>query len=207
MIIFVVQGAEILTKGIGYGTNKAGQLIEYVSEKSQENLAKGDDDAKVGSITKMTVTVAKHTTNATVKVSGFVANRVDKLTKSLADYLATKVEKPLTGGGAAVPRQGTMSYLVDAARGGLVAYGTVYMNLESNAKVLGSQLKDNTVKVMQHKYGAEASEVLGEAMTAAGNGALTYMNLQCLGAKGFIKSTAKETGKNVVQNALNVPKK
>jgi hypothetical protein len=206
----LVQGAEMLSKGIGYGTTKAGQLIEYVSEKSQERLAKGEEDAKVGSMAKLTVTAAKSTTNATVKVSGFVSNRVGKLTKSLADYLASKVvEKPSAGGGTAakVPKQGTMSYLVDAARGGLIAYGTVYENLESNAKVLGTQLKDNTVKVMQHKYGSEASDVLGEAMTAAGNGALTYMNLQSLGAKGLLKSTAKQTGKNVVKNALNVPAK
>ena len=200
----IVKGAEVLTKGIGYGTAKAGQLIEYVSEKSQERLAKGDDEAKVGSMTKLTVNAAKHTTNATVQVSGFVSNRVGKLTKSLADYLASKVEKPLAG--SAAPRQGTMSYLVDAARGGLIAYGTVYINLESNAKVLGSQLKNNTVKVMQHKYGSETGEVFGEAMTAAGNGALTYMNLQSLGAKGLLKSTAKETGKSVVKNVLNVPK-
>ena len=200
----IVKGAEVLTKGIGYGTAKAGQLIEYVSEISQERLAKGDDEAKVGSMTKMTVNAAKHTTNATVQVSGFVSNRVGKLTKSLADYLASKVEKPIAG--SAEPRQGTMSYLVDAARGGLIAYGTVYTNLESNAKVLGSQLKNNTVKVMQHKYGSETGEVFGEAMTAAGNGALTYMNLQSLGAKGLLKSTAKETGKSVVKNVLNVPK-
>merc|ERR1711874_347983 len=32
---------------------------------------------------------------------------------------------------------GTMAYLIDAARGGLIAYGTVYTGLESSAKVLG----------------------------------------------------------------------
>ena len=33
-------------------------------------------------------------------------------------------------------------------------------------------------------YGEEAGSVWGDAMTAAGNGAMTYMNIQSLGAKG-----------------------
>jgi len=210
----LVKGAEIISKGLGYGTEKAGHLIEYVTEKSQERLAKAEEDAKVGNLTKHTVNAAKSTTKATVKVSGFVASRVGKLTKSLAEYLASKAEKPVTGtvstvtGGAG--NQGVMSYLVDAARGGLVAYGTVYNNLESNAKVLGQQMKDNSVKIMEHRYGAEAGGVWGEAMTAAGNGALTYMNIQSLGAKGLLKKTAKETGKSVAKNVLDAhqqPKK
>jgi len=201
----IVKGAELISKGMEYGTGKAGQLIEYVTEKGQEQLVKAEEGTKVGSLTRHSVTAAKHTTNATVKVSGFVANRVGKLTKSLADYLAAKAEKPLKGPAGSVSKGqsgGTMSYLVDAARGGLVAYGTIYNNLEANAKVLGGQLKDNSVKIMEHKYGAEAGAVFGEAMTAAGNGAMTYMNIQSLGAKGLLKKTAKETGKTVAKNVL-----
>jgi len=203
----LVKGAELLSKGIEFGSEKAGHLIEYATEKTQKKMEQCEaPDAKVGALTKHTVRAAKHTTNATVKVSGFVANRVGKLTKSLADYLAAKAEKPLTGTVSTVggkKDQGAMAYLIDAARGGLVAYGTVYSNLEANAKVLGNQLKNNSVKIVQHKYGAEAGDVFGEAMTAAGNGAMTYMNIQSLGVKGLIKKTAKETGKTVAVNVIN----
>ena len=48
------------------------------------------------------MSVAKHTTNATVKVSGYVADRVGNLTKSLANHLGKMAAKPVTGvaGGA-----------------------------------------------------------------------------------------------------------
>ena len=46
-------------------------------------LSKGQEDAKVGSLARGLVNVAKTATTATVKVSGFVAGRVGKLTKSL----------------------------------------------------------------------------------------------------------------------------
>lgn len=195
----IVKGAELISKGIELGSEKAGNLIEYVTERTQGKLERCDENAKVGSLTKHTVKAAQHTTNATVKVSGFVANRVGKLTKSLADYLASKAP----GGNGKPSKTGAMAYLIDAARGGLVAYGTVYTNLEANAKVLGKQLKDSSVKIVQHKYGTEAGDVFGEAMTAAGNGALTYMNVQSLGIKGMMKKTAKETGKTVAVNVIN----
>merc|ERR1719206_1158527 len=110
----IVKGAEYLAQGIEIGAEKAGDLIEYVTDKSQKKLSEAEE-------------AAKSATTATVKVSGYVANRVGKLTKSMAGYLAAKAEKPISGvvsttGGD--KKQGTMAYLVDAARGGLIAYGT-----------------------------------------------------------------------------------
>ena len=50
---------------------------------------------------------------------------------------------------------------------------------------------------MQKKYGEEAGKASNEAMTAAGNAAMTYMNIQSLGVKGLVKRTAKDTGKKI----------
>ena len=99
---------------------------------------------------------AKYATLATVKVSGFVANRVGKLTKSMADSLARQAAKPVTGAvtgatGGAATKSPSMQGLVDAARGGLVAFGTVYSGLEDSAKVLGGKVKDKSVDVVEHR--------------------------------------------------------
>merc|ERR1712020_102937 len=197
----IVKGAELLAQGIEVGAEKAGELIEYVTERSQEKMNKAEEDAKVGKVVKGSVDMAKTATTATVKVSGFVADRVGKLTKSLATYLANKAS-PNTSMASGNKKSGAMAYLVDAARGGLIGYGTVYNGLESSAKVLGNNVKDNSVKIVNHKYGGEAGQVFGEACTAAGNAAMTYMNVQSLGVKGLVKKTAKETGKTVVKNVI-----
>merc|ERR1711902_334646 len=89
----------------------------------------------------------------------------------------------------------SMHNLIDAARGGLLAYGSVYSSLEDSAKVLGKSLKSNSVQVVQHKYGGDASEVYGEAMT--------YLNIQSLGVKGLVKKTAKDTGKQLGKAVLD----
>ena len=40
-------------------------------------------------------------------------------------------------------------------------------------------------------------------MTAAGNAAMTYMNVQSLGVKGLLKKTAKDTGKQLGKAVLS----
>jgi len=197
----IVKGCEMLASGIEVGAEKAGSLIEYVTEEGQRRLSRAEEDAKVGSLARNSVNVAKSATSATVKVSGFVAGRVGKLTKSLATYLANKAT-PNTSMSSGNKKSGAMAYLVDAARGGLIGYGTVYNGLENSAKVLGNNVKDNSVKIVNHKYGGEAGQVFGEACTAAGNAAMTYMNVQSLGVKGLVKKTAKDTGKKVVKNVI-----
>jgi len=208
----LVKGAELVNKGLDFGAEKACNLIEYEGNRQKEKMGEAaDQDTKVNSALKYSIKGVGYATYATVKVSGFVANRVGKLTKNTADYLAKKIEKPISGavvgsgnggGSSGMTKSSSMRHILDAARGGLIAYGTVYAGLEENAKVLGKCLKEESVEVVQHKYGGEAGEVYGEAMTAAGNGAMTYLNVASLGVKGLVKKTAKQTAKGVGKGVL-----
>lgn len=207
--------AEKLGNVMEAGAEKGAQMIEYVTEKQKAKIQPAEQDAKMNAVVKTSVKGARYTTQATVKVSGFIANRVGKLTKSLANSLAKKMEPSVTGtvttvSGGKKSKSSSMHNLIDAARGGLLAYGSVYSSLEDSAKVLGKSLKNNSVQVVQHKYGGEASEVYGDAMTAAGDAAMTYLNIQSLGVKGLVKKTAKDTGKQLgkaVLDAHHVDKK
>ncbi len=52
------------------------------------------------------------------------------------------MEKPITDAtGIRKTKSSSMHNIIDAARGGLLAYGTVYAGLENSAKVLGKSLK------------------------------------------------------------------
>jgi len=189
---------------------KTTQLIEYATEKQKAKMGQpAEEDSKMNSVLKTTVKGAGHMTKATVKVSGFVADRVGDLTKSIARSLARKMEPAVSGatgaggGGSGKTKNTSLRTLVDVARGGLLAYGTIYASLEDSAKVLGTSVKSNSVQVVEHKYGGEAGEVFGEAATAAGNAAMTYMNIQSLGVKGLVKKTAKTTGKELGKAVLD----
>jgi hypothetical protein len=204
----VFKGAKVVGKKVEQGAENSRKLIEYVADKQKAKIQVQDDhkDAKVNAALKTTVKGANYATKATVKVSGFVANRLGKLSKGLSNHLAKKMApEPAVSGGevAKKPRSSSSMYnLMDAARGGLLAYGTVYSSLEESAKVLGKSMKDNSVQVVEKKYGQEAGQLHLEAMTAAGNAAMTYMNIQSCGAKGLVKRTAKDTGKQVGKAVL-----
>merc|ERR1712113_1206176 len=160
-------------------------------------------------VLKTTVKGAGYAGKASVRVSGYVSKRVGDLTKSIARSLARKMEPAVSGatgaggGGSGTTKNTSLRTLVDVARGGLLAYGTIYASLEDSAKVLGTSVKSNSVQVVEHKYGGEAGEVFGEAATAAGNAAMTYMNIQSLGVKGLVKKTAKTTGKELGKAVLD----
>merc|ERR1712223_1430563 len=79
-----------------------------------------------------------------------------------------------------------------------------YGNLSAEVQSALANLKENGVKVVQHKYGNQAGDEFGKACTAAGNPAMTYMNIQSLGAKGLVKKTAKNTGKNIAKNIVGM---
>merc|ERR1711923_318267 len=113
------------------GAEKGTKLIDYVSEKQKAKIQPAEEDAKISSALKTSVKGARYATQATVKVSGFVATRVGKLTKSLANSLAKKIEPSVTGtvttvSGGKKSKSSSMHNLIDAARGGLLAYGSVY---------------------------------------------------------------------------------
>merc|ERR1712165_229705 len=175
---------------------KTTQLIEYATEKQKSKMGQpAEEDSKMNSVLKTTVKVAGYAGKASVRVSGYVADRVGDLTKSIAKSLARKMEPAVSGAtgagsGSGKTKNSSIRTLVDVARGGLLAYGTIYTSLEDSAKVLGNSVKSNSVQVVEHKYGGEAGEVFGKA-------AMTYMNIQSLGVKGLIKKTAKTTGKEL----------
>jgi len=196
--------AELVSKGLEKGAEKATTLIEYAGEKQKAKSQAATEDVKVSPALKTTAKGVKFATKATVKVSGFVANRVGDLSRKTAEYVAKKVEKPVVGatggnggGSGGMSKSSTKENLVDAAKGGILAYATVFEGLENSAKVLGNSIKTESVSVVKHQYGDEAGHVYGDSMSAAGNAAMTYMNIQSLGVKGFLKKTAKRTGKNL----------
>ena len=111
-------------------------------------------------------------TNATVKVSGFAAKTVGKISKGASDYLAKKIEPsvsgrvtsggvisggptsdgvtsggPTSGGptsGGATSGGATFHNIIDAAHGGLLAYATIFESMEISAKILGQRWVSST---------------------------------------------------------------
>ncbi|XP_005091170.1 spartin [Aplysia californica] len=206
----IVTAAEWIAWGVGKGAEKAGELIKAGSEKFRERTSPGTSERHVDPRVQKGVVYARQATNATVKVTGFIVNKLGEATMSLARQLAPHVRrqgekyvpkslsKPNSEGG-----KSTLDGIVEVAASGLKGFGTVYIGLETAAKSLGKSLANETVQVVQHKYGNQVGQLTENSMYAAGNAVLTAYNANHIGVKAVAKRAAKDTGKAVLEDLNN----
>merc|ERR1712088_1276075 len=94
--------------------------------------------------------------------------------------------------------QKQMDIASELAGGTLTALGTVYSALENSSRILATNVANNTVQVLSHKYGTEVGTVTENALTAVGNTYMTAYNTTALGPKSLAKRAVKTTGKVAV---------
>lgn len=100
----------------------------------------------------------------------------------------------------------TMTETLKIASGTADAISTIYGGLESSASILGRNLADNTVKIVGHKYGEPMGQVSSNAFDTVGNLYNVNRNFNIMTPKGLVKSTAKSTGKGILQSEEYKPK-
>lgn len=130
-----------------------------------------------------------------------LAEKVGVATVKLGQFLAPHIQKQgtrlLTSGFRMSEENANakMKGVLTVAAGAVEGFSTVYYGLENSAAILGRSLKDNTVKVVQHKYGQPAGEVAGDTLNTMGNVYHISHNVKIIQPKHFAKRTAKEAGK------------
>lgn len=88
-----------------------------------------------------------------------------------------------------------MSGVLTVASGAIEGFGTVYTGLETSAGILGRNLSDNSVKIIEHKYGSQAAYMANDAFDTVGNMINLSRNMSIITPKGLAKKTAKGAGK------------
>lgn len=92
-----------------------------------------------------------------------------------------------------------MNGVLNLTAGAVEGFGTVYSGLEKSAGILGNSLSNNSVKIIQHKYGPSAGEVAAGAFDTVGNIINVSQNVNYMTPKGLAKKAAKNTGKAIAQ--------
>lgn len=92
-----------------------------------------------------------------------------------------------------------MSGVLTVAAGAVEGVSTVYAGLEESASLLGNSLGNNTVRIVEHKYGSSAGEFASGAFDTIGNVINISQNVSVLTPKSLAKRTAKNAGKAMVQ--------
>nr|XP_022920777.1 protein spartin [Onthophagus taurus] len=196
----IAAGAKFLADGIVSSSTRIGNFLDHSIQPPPPKGPPKNIPAYVQSGAKIT----EATTSKTAQVVGFVADKVGIATSKLGQYLAPHIQAQGTK-----LLQSTFQYSEEEASkkvksiltitGGAVAgLATVYYGLETAAGILGNSLKDNTVKVIESKYGHPAGDVALSSMNTVGNVfTINHEAKKCLPI-GIVKQTVKNTGKAVI---------
>lgn len=126
-------------------------LISKLSKVSPETERPVSANVKYG------IEVAKNVTGKAANVTGYIAGKVGSATMALGQFLAPHIQKQgsrLLSHSFGISQEDAsdrMSGVMTIAAGAVEGFGTVYSGLEKSASILGHNLSNNSVKIIEHK--------------------------------------------------------
>ncbi|KAL5274543.1 SPG20 family protein [Megaselia abdita] len=203
----MVKGAQFISLNLIKGAEKTGEFINYSTPYIISKLQRATDDSHpVPSNVQTSVEVAKSVSGVVAGVTGYIAGKVGSSTLSLGKFLSPHIQKhgsillSKTLGVAEREAQDKMQGVLTVAAGAVEGFRTIYTSLENSAKILGNNLSNNSVKIIEHKYGPSAGSLATKTFDTIGNVMDVSHNVNILTPKGVVKRTAKDTGKAIVDD-------
>ncbi|XP_066999747.1 protein spartin [Anabrus simplex] len=203
----LVKGAQYISSGLVRGAEKAGQYMNIGTPKLISKITPESTPANINPNVQRGLRIAKDVTGTAVQITGFVASRIGCATVALGRYLAPHIQKQ---GTRLLTKTWNMSEpeaskkvgsVLEVAAGAAESFGTIYEGLERSAGILASSLANNTVKVVEHKYGIQAGAATGDTFQAVGNVLVAGHTVKFLTTpKGLIKKTATGAGRGILEN-------
>ncbi|CAF1177251.1 unnamed protein product [Didymodactylos carnosus] len=187
----LVTGTKFLTKQLATGVIMAENLINKASIKVHDSLVPSAEPVKVHA--------------DYIVIFCLIVSKVGAMTLGLARTFAPqfgRVQKKKNADGTEEIVK--LSGIRGIGHAGLTSFSVAYESCENAAKHLAKSLANESVSVVKHKYGDDASILTENAMYAVGNTALTTYYVGGLGPKAIARRVVKQTAKETAKNALNI---
>ncbi|XP_055306088.1 protein spartin isoform X2 [Sitodiplosis mosellana] len=201
----IVQGACFISNGLVKGTEQLGKLVSYTTPYMISKMNGAPVNAPpISNKVVNGIEMAKSATGIAVGVTSYVAGKVGSATVALGKFLAPHVHaqgsKLLSKsmGYSTDDAKDKMSGVLTVAAGAVEGFGTVYNGLEKSAGILGKNLSENSVKIVEHKYGPQAGNLAQGTFDTVGNMINLSQNMSLITPKGLAKKTMKGTGKAII---------
>ncbi|XP_075146624.1 spartin isoform X2 [Haematobia irritans] len=202
----IVTTADFIAQGLIKGAEKTGDLMKKTTPYIISKLKAAPENAPpVSSKVQTTVVVAKNVTSAAVGVTGWVAGKVGSASMAIGKFLAPHIQHhganllQKTCGLDDSEANTKMSNALTLAAGAVEGFTTIVDGLEKSAAILGNNLSENSVKIIDHKYGSSAGNVAAETFDTLGNAFVVSRNVNYMLPKGIAKKLVKNSGKAVVE--------
>ncbi|KAF5299477.1 hypothetical protein FQR65_LT01058 [Abscondita terminalis] len=200
-------GGYYISQGLIMGAQKAGSLLNYGTPKIMNFISPAPEGGETISPTVVKgFEMASTATSTAAMVTGIVAGKVGSATQALGRFLAPHIQKQgtkLLTSGFNIPEDeasSKMNNIFTVAAGAVEGFSNIYLGLETSASILGNSLSNNTVSIVQHKYGDTAAHIASNTFNTVGNVITIGHNTKYFTPKGIAKTTAKQAGKAVVED-------
>jgi spartin len=188
---YLIAGGAFIASGIKTGADKGMTAIKTHSSSVRTKSPRTEKPIVIDPRVQSSVHYLRQGTKIAVKVSGYLVDRVGELAVHLGKSIASSAQKTFPKGTAS---GSVVNGVIEVAGGGIAGFSTVWMSLEDASRVLAKGIANETVQVVDHKYGESAAAVTGDLLHSAGYSAATAMYVDSLGFKGIAKRTAKHAG-------------
>lgn len=215
----MLSGATAMSKGLVRGAQFAGTGIKRGSEKIREKIQPVAAPIAVDPKVKIGLKVVKKGSEAAVVAGGYVLEKLGDATmfvgRKMAPVVKTQANKYLPdkykmgdGEGSGAEDSGVLVSRKETATdkaltllsGGLEGLVTIYQGLEASGRILASSIADESVKIVDLRYGTEVAEAATSGLEAIGNiGYCGYLS-GSFGAKALAKRVAKTTGRAILED-------
>ncbi|XP_037730389.1 protein spartin isoform X2 [Drosophila subpulchrella] len=204
----IVSAADFIARNMVKGAEKTGGFMlrstPYLISKMTP--ASADAPTQVPSSVQTSVEVAQKVTHAAAGMTGWIAGKVGSASMTVGRYLAPHIQEQ----GSKLLQKGfgydsneansTMEGALTIAAGAVEGVSTVFDGLEASAKILGCSLSQNSVKIIEHKYGQPAGNLASGTFDTVGNVFVVSQNVNYITPKGIAKKMVKRTGEAVVSD-------
>ncbi|CAB3385504.1 Hypothetical predicted protein [Cloeon dipterum] len=153
----LVSGAQFVSAGVVRGAEWAGSLLDRGTPALIDRMQPAAEPKPVPPRLSKGLRVARDVTSVAVTFTTFVANKVGTATMSLGRFLAPHVQAQgtrlltsvsgLSENEASTKVEGAL----EVTAGAVTSFTTVYAALEDAAAILGRNLANNTVQIVQHR--------------------------------------------------------
>ncbi|XP_055375171.1 protein spartin [Condylostylus longicornis] len=202
----IVKGAQFISRNIIKGAEKTGEFMTYSTPYLISKIDKAPQNQHVPGNVQTTMQVVKNVSGVAANVTGYIAGKVCSSTMALGRYLAPHIQRHgsrLLSKSFGIDEQDAndkMAGVLTIAAGAVEGFSTVYAGLEDSANILGRNISENSVKLIEHKYGKSAGSVAHETFDTVGNVINVSRNVNYITPKGIVKRTAKNAGKAVIED-------
>ncbi|ALC46858.1 CG12001, partial [Drosophila busckii] len=202
----IVGAAGFIARNLIKGAEKTGGFMmkstPYLISKMQP--ASEGATSQVPSSVQTSVEVAQKVTHAAAGMTSWFAGKVGSAAMAAGSYLAPHVHTQGSRllqkgfGYDSTQANSAMEGAMTIAAGTVEGISTVFDSLETSAKILGNSLSENSVKIIEHKYGASAGQLASGTFDTVGNAFVISQNVNYITPKGLAKKLVKKTGEAVV---------